>query len=72
MTLKRTCQQVQKLWEKDQGLTEGNVTEDASTNQKTSILLQFMAAYASESISAKAGDLIKNCRTILIQVYLER
>lgn len=50
----------------------GNVIEDAATDQKTSILLQFTAAYAPESIGAKAGDLIKKCRPILIQVYLER
>lgn len=43
----------------------GNVTRDAWTDQKTSILLHFKAAYASESINAKAGNLIKNCRPIL-------
>lgn len=45
----------------------GNVTgKDASADQKTNTLLLFRAAYASETINAKAGDLIKKCRPILI------
>lgn len=35
-----------------------NMSGDASTDQRTNTLL---AAYDSESIDTKAGDLIKNC-----------
>lgn len=70
--LKELANKFKSCGTKSKDSMTGNVTKDASTDQKTSILLQFTAAYAPESISAKAGDLIKKCRPILIQVYLER
>lgn len=78
LTLTSTRQQAEELWGAEQGLWT-DMTGDASTPQRTRILLYFKAAYAPQNINAKASDMIKiaglswDCLVaFLVRVYLER